>query len=397
MEREQLDRLIRTPHAVEQQDMAALRELSERAPWFAGAQLLRTVGERASGDVRSDSGLQRAAAHIPSRAVLYDLVERPLRAAEERRSAPMHVVPQEPGATPAAMPPVADIPPPTASVANEQHSAEPVIPPVQAEVTAVIPEVAEPAPVPQVIAANESDHPAVDEDPAPTAAALLAAEDPLERQILESALASVYDLTLHAPPPRSVQPAEEPPTSAMDPVPVPMTAAKEAARPTPIPEPVPATRSVARPVNGRLRFTSWLNDTAPEAAPAPPAKLAAAPAPAKEEASVGPEHSPAPTTVSGASTKPTAPVEVSSLIDRFIQQETPAPTKKATFFTPQQAAKKSLDDSAGLVTETLARIYEKQGNLQKAIDAYRKLALKYPEKSAYFAALSRSLEEQLNT
>jgi tetratricopeptide (TPR) repeat protein len=50
-----------------------------------------------------------------------------------------------------------------------------------------------------------------------------------------------------------------------------------------------------------------------------------------------------------------------------------------------------------LVTETLARIYEKQGNLQKAIDAYRKLALKYPEKSAYFAALSRSLEEQLNT
>lgn len=393
MEREQLDRLIRTPHAVEQQDMAALRELSERAPWFAGAQLLRTVGERASGDVRSDSGLQRAAAHIPSRAVLYDLVERPLRAAEERRSAPMHVVPQDAGAAPAAMPPVTDVPPPPASVGNEQHSAEPARPPVQAEETAVMLEVVEPAPVPPVSEANEAEYKVSEELPAPTAAALLAEEDPLERQILESALASVYDLTLHAPPPRSVQPAEEPPPPTTDPVP--MTAAEEAA-PT-APEPVAAPRTVARPVNGRLRFTSWLSDTAPEAAPAPPARPAAAPAPAKEEASVAPERSPVPTTVSGASTKPATPIDVGSLIDRFIQQETPPPTKKATFFTPQQAAKKSLDDSAGLVTETLARIYEKQGNLQKAIDAYRKLALKYPEKSAYFAALSRSLEEQLNT
>jgi predicted Zn-dependent protease len=90
-------------------------------------------------------------------------------------------------------------------------------------------------------------------------------------------------------------------------------------------------------------------------------------------------------------------MDAGALIDRFIQQETPPPTRKATFFTPQQAARKSLDDSAGMVTETLARIYAKQGNLQKAIDAYRKLALKYPEKSAYFAALSRSLEEDLNT
>ncbi|MCB0815344.1 MAG: hypothetical protein KDB87_19545 [Flavobacteriales bacterium] len=70
--------------------------------------------------------------------------------------------------------------------------------------------------------------------------------------------------------------------------------------------------------------------------------------------------------------------------------------KKAEFFTPQQAAKRSLDDTSGLVTETLARIYEKQGNLPKAIDAYRRLGLKYPEKSAYFAALQKALEEQLN-
>jgi cytochrome c-type biogenesis protein CcmH/NrfG len=49
-----------------------------------------------------------------------------------------------------------------------------------------------------------------------------------------------------------------------------------------------------------------------------------------------------------------------------------------------------------MVTETLARIYVKQGNLPKAIDAYRRLALKFPEKSAFFAALSKELEGQLN-
>src|SRR5690606_29094956 len=86
-----------------------------------------------------------------------------------------------------------------------------------------------------------------------------------------------------------------------------------------------------------------------------------------------------------------------ALIDRFIEHETPAPVRKAQFFTPQQAAKRSLDDTAGLVSETLARIYAEQGNIPKAIEAYERLALKYPEKSAYFAALSKELEKRSNT
>lgn len=85
-----------------------------------------------------------------------------------------------------------------------------------------------------------------------------------------------------------------------------------------------------------------------------------------------------------------------SIVDRFIGQEIQAPATKAAFFTPQQAAKRSLDDTAGLVTETLARIYAKQGSTAKAIEAYNKLALKYPEKSAYFAGLSQALEAQQN-
>lgn len=50
-------------------------------------------------------------------------------------------------------------------------------------------------------------------------------------------------------------------------------------------------------------------------------------------------------------------------------------------------------DSDEFITETLARIYMKQGLYQKSISAFERLSLKYPEKSAYFA---RQIEEVTN-
>ncbi len=54
---------------------------------------------------------------------------------------------------------------------------------------------------------------------------------------------------------------------------------------------------------------------------------------------------------------------------------------------------KSLAESDELITETLAMIYFEQKKYDKALDAFKKLSLKYPEKSIYFAARIEEIEK----
>jgi hypothetical protein len=84
---------------------------------------------------------------------------------------------------------------------------------------------------------------------------------------------------------------------------------------------------------------------------------------------------------------------VNTIIDHFIQKEDEIVPKRARFFTPEKAARESLEDKATIVTETLARIYAQQGNISKAIMTYEKLSLLHPEKSSYFAALIKNLKK----
>jgi len=75
-----------------------------------------------------------------------------------------------------------------------------------------------------------------------------------------------------------------------------------------------------------------------------------------------------------------------NLIDKFIEGEpTIGKPKKEVFFSPIKSAKESLIENDEIVTETLARVYLEQGYLDKAITAYEKLSLKFPQKSSLFA------------
>lgn len=82
------------------------------------------------------------------------------------------------------------------------------------------------------------------------------------------------------------------------------------------------------------------------------------------------------------------------LIDKFIKEEPSISRPKPEFFNPVKGAKSSQEDKAGLVSETLARIHVQQGNIDKAIEIYRKLSLNFPEKSGYFAAQIEKLSKE---
>ena len=57
-----------------------------------------------------------------------------------------------------------------------------------------------------------------------------------------------------------------------------------------------------------------------------------------------------------------------------------------------EMAVNSIAREEGLASESLADIYIKQGKFDKAIEMYRKLSLRNPQKNAYFA---RKIEEVL--
>lgn len=95
------------------------------------------------------------------------------------------------------------------------------------------------------------------------------------------------------------------------------------------------------------------------------------------------------------SSKKPAKEDISAMVDKFIQNDPKITPQKTEFFTPGNVAKISIIDNEAFVSETLAKIYEKQGYFQKAMRVYEKLSLKIPEKSAYFASRLKELDTLL--
>ena len=84
------------------------------------------------------------------------------------------------------------------------------------------------------------------------------------------------------------------------------------------------------------------------------------------------------------------------IIKKFIAAEPHIGTPSSDKLGNENKAKKSSEDQYELVTETLARIYTDQMLYHKAINIYKKLMLKFPEKSRYFADQIELLERKIN-
>jgi len=81
-----------------------------------------------------------------------------------------------------------------------------------------------------------------------------------------------------------------------------------------------------------------------------------------------------------------------ALIDAFLAKGDVriGPVRDSLETTEEWAAQGLVEDPS-LVTETMAKLYAQQGQIGRARKAYKLLALKYPEKSVYFAAQLKKL------
>jgi len=102
----------------------------------------------------------------------------------------------------------------------------------------------------------------------------------------------------------------------------------------------------------------------------------------------------------GTETPPTVEFDMQSkedrIIQRFITEDPHIHPPVGEKLDTENKAKKSSEDSDIMVTETLARIYADQMLFPKAIATYKKLMLKFPEKSRYFASRIENLEKKNN-
>ena len=86
----------------------------------------------------------------------------------------------------------------------------------------------------------------------------------------------------------------------------------------------------------------------------------------------------------------------SELIDKFIISNPRIEPQRGKTDNPNEdISQPFVEQTDGLVTETLAKIYVCQGYYSKAIEIYEKLSLKFPEKSSYFATQIEKVKEYI--
>ncbi|WDF55949.1 hypothetical protein [Mucilaginibacter sp. KACC 22063] len=99
---------------------------------------------------------------------------------------------------------------------------------------------------------------------------------------------------------------------------------------------------------------------------------------------------------SSAQQQPEPKKKEEQIINRFIKEEPQIKPPSSDKLDNENKARTSAEDRDELVTETLARIYIDQMLFHKAIATYKKLIVRFPEKSSYFASQIELLENKIN-
>ncbi len=81
-----------------------------------------------------------------------------------------------------------------------------------------------------------------------------------------------------------------------------------------------------------------------------------------------------------------------AMIDRFLE-ENPKIVPQEEGIAKIDISESTKIDSEELMTETLARVYLEQKKYKKALQAYKILSLKYPEKSSFFASRIKAVKQ----
>ncbi|WP_069658713.1 hypothetical protein [Arcticibacter eurypsychrophilus] len=104
-------------------------------------------------------------------------------------------------------------------------------------------------------------------------------------------------------------------------------------------------------------------------------------------------------TIQAVALPPTVEFELrkkeTKIIENFIKEEPQINPPSMAKVDTENKARKSSEDKLDLVSETLAQIYVDQMLFDKAIETYKKLSLKYPDKSLYFASQIQHLEKKI--
>jgi hypothetical protein len=88
--------------------------------------------------------------------------------------------------------------------------------------------------------------------------------------------------------------------------------------------------------------------------------------------------------------------ESDDLIDQFIKKNPELEVKKPQESEIEDISEESIQEKEDFLSEKLAHVYLKQGYYEKALQAFEKLSLKYPEKSDYFADQIKKIKQIIN-